>query len=60
MNDNLVKQAVWCHVMSTDEKYEENHNNAHRYHLCLFELLKEMTEIEKEEFKKRIGTYSKN
>lgn len=60
MNETLIKEAVWCHKMSTEDKYKENHGNAHRYHQCLYELMREMTAEEKVEYHKIILEQSKN
>jgi hypothetical protein len=54
MNETLIKEAVWCHKMSTNQKYEENPHNATRHETCLHELMNRMTEEERKEFNKII------
>jgi len=54
MNQNLIKEAVWCHKMSTSEKYKEDKHNATRHETCLHELMNRMTEEELKEFNKII------
>jgi hypothetical protein len=54
MNQNLIKEAVWCHKMSTSEKYKEDKHNAVRHQSCLHELIRLMTKEELEQYHKII------
>jgi len=56
MNENLIREAVWCYNMSSSEKYGENYTNAHRYHISLYELIRVMTKDELSEYNIRIKT----
>ncbi len=54
MDGSLIKEAIWCYQHSREQDYKDNHGNAHRYHICLYELINRMTPEEKQEYEKLI------
>lgn len=50
LNENLIKEAVWCYNMCKPEKFKENPHNATRYQSCLHELFAIMNEEEKTQY----------
>ena len=50
MNENLIKEAVWCYRKSTPECFKTDPKNASRYMFCLHELFIQMTNEELNKF----------
>ena len=49
-----VKEAIYCFEQSTPEKYEEDHHKAARYESCIFELFREMTDEELNNYREQL------
>ena len=41
-----VKECIFCYEQSTPEKYDEDMHKALRYESCIYELFKQMTDLE--------------
>jgi hypothetical protein len=54
MSSNLVKEAIYCYEQSTPEKYEEDMHKANRYESCIYELFKQMTEDELNDYRSQL------
>jgi len=51
MNETLIAEAVYCYQMSDHKDV----HTAYRYECSLYELIRDMTAEESEEYKRRIG-----
>jgi hypothetical protein len=50
INENIIKEAVWCYNMCKPHKFKENPHNATRYQSCLHELFALMNEEELKQY----------
>jgi hypothetical protein len=54
MISNLVKEAIYCYEQSTPEKYNDDPFKANDQEARIYELFKQMTDAELDEYRRRL------